>query len=309
MTVIDLSQLPPPSIIEMPAFKDLRAQRLAELQGLDPDFNALLESDPALKLLDILCYREMMNVARFNAGIWAVLLAYAKGSNLDQLGANYDVYRLTITPEDDTTIPPTPAVMESDDAFRRRIRLSWYAHNTAGSKEAYEYFALSADSTVLDACAYGPQEWEGTVSPGEVWVYVLSNAGDGTPDQTLLDVVNAALSSEFTRPLTDYVSVKAPTIVNYAITATLSVGRGPDADTVRQAAIDAAQQYADDTHKIGALVSLSGVYKALKQAGVDDVALTSPTENINPGNGAVSFCTGITLTVDQSDSLISVPSS
>ena len=36
----DLSQLAPPQIVEMPAFKDLKEQRLAELQALDPEFNA-----------------------------------------------------------------------------------------------------------------------------------------------------------------------------------------------------------------------------------------------------------------------------
>lgn len=306
MSTIDLSLLPPPSIIEEPKFKDLKAQRLAELQMLDPQFNAMLESDPAMKLLEVSVYREMVNIGRFDAGVWAVLLAYAKGADLDQLGANFDVMRLVITPADDTTIPPTPAVMESDDSYRHRIQLSWYARNTAGSIEAYRYFALSADSSVLDAVPYGPQEWTGTVLDGHVWVYVLSNTGDGTPDQPLLDTVNAALNAEFVRPLTDYVTVKSPAITNYQITATLKVGKGPDAETVKQAALDAAQRYADSVHRIGAIVSLAGIYRALKQPGVDDVILTLPTATITPGNGSAAYCTAITLTVDQSDGLITV---
>ncbi|HHD7442489.1 TPA: baseplate J/gp47 family protein [Citrobacter braakii] len=306
MSAIDLSLLPPPAIIEEPKFKDLKAQRLADLQTLDPEFSALLESDPAMKLLEVSVYREMVNIGRFDAGVWAVLLAYAKGADLDQLGANFDVVRLVITPADDTTIPPTPAVMESDDSYRHRIQLSWYARNTAGSIEAYRYFALSADSSVLDAVPYGPQEWTGIVSDGHVWVYVLSNTGDGTPDQTLLDTVNAALNAEFVRPLTDYVTVKAPTITNYQITATLKVGKGPDAETVKQAALDAAQRYADSVHRIGSIVSLAGIYRALKQPGVDDVVLTAPTATITPGNGSAAYCTAITLNVDQPNELITV---
>ena len=300
---IDLSQLAPPQIVEMPAFKDLKEQRLAELQALDPEFNAILESDPAMKLLEVSVYREMVNIGRFDAGVWAVLLAYAKKSDLDQLGANFDVERLTITPANDTTIPPTPAVMESDDSYRHRIQLSWYARNTAGSIEAYRYFALSADSAVLDAVPYGPQVWTGTVPDGHVWVYVLSNTGDGTPDQVLLDTVNSALNAEFVRPLTDYVTVKSPIITNYQITATLKVGNGPDAETVKQAAQDAAQRYVDSVHRVGAIVSLAGIYQALKQPGVNDVVLTSPTATITPGNGSVAYCMAITLTVDQSDGL------
>ncbi len=303
MNTIDISQIPPPAIVEMPEFKVLFQQRLAELQYLDPTFNALVESDPAVKLLEILVYREMINVARFNAGVWAVLLAYAKEADLDQLGANYDVYRKVIVPADDTTIPPTGAVMESDDEYRRRIRLSWYARNTAGALEAYEFYALSVNDIpdivedASDAVAYGPQEWPESVSPGEVHVYVLSRDGDGTPSADLMQAVYDALSPDDVRPLTDYVSVLAPTIVPYEVTATLYIADGPDADVVVEAATNAMQRYADSVHAIGKLVSISGIYRALKQPGVDDVELESPTANIDIARDEASYCTGINLTV------------
>ncbi|MEZ2600750.1 baseplate assembly protein [Kluyvera intermedia] len=293
--VIDLSQLPPPSVLQMPAFKDLLTQRVAELQGLDPVFDALLESDPAMKLLEISCYREMVNIARTNSGVLATLLAYAKRGDLDQLGANFDVYRLVITPADNTTIPPAEAVMEGDDAFRARIRLSWYARNTAGSVQAYEYFALSADGAVLDAKAYGPQE-DASISPGHVEVYVLSNEGEGVPGQVLLDTVADDLSADFTRPLTDYVVVKAATIIEYAVTATLIISSGPDAQTVLDAAENAMQRYADNVHRIGVPMSIAGVYRALKQPGVEDVLLDESLDTIDPGTGEATYCTAITLT-------------
>lgn len=295
--VIDLSQLPPPSIVEMPAFKDLKAERLAELQGYDPVFDALLESDPAVKLLEILCYREMINVMRTNSGVLAVLLAYSKGADLDQLGANFDIYRKVKTPADDTTIPPTPEEMEGDDAFRARIRLSWYARNTAGSTQAYEYFSLSADGTVLDAKAYGPND-DDSVQPGHVEVYVLSSDGSGVPSQALIDTVTAALNDDFVRPLTDYVQVFPATLKNYQVTATLIIGEGPDATTVTQAAEEAMQRYADSVHRLGVPMSLAGVYRALKQPGVTDVILDSPSATITPGKGEASYCTGITLGTD-----------
>jgi phage-related baseplate assembly protein len=304
--VIDLSQLPPPAVIDMPAFEDLLAQRLAELQALDPVFTALLDSDPAVKLLQISCYREIVNVARTNAGVLATLLAYAKGADLDQLGANFDIYRLVITPADNTTIPPTEAVMEGDDAFRLRIRLSWYARNTAGSIQAYEYFALSADGAVLDAKAYGPQE-DDAIAPGHVEVYVLSNDGGGVPAQALLDTVDAALNADFIRPLTDYVVVKAATLIEYAVTATLIIGSGPDAQTVMEAAKAAMQRYADSVHRIGVPLSIAGVYKALKQPGVEDVTLTEPLETIDAGTGEATYCTAITLTTSFASTLGAKP--
>ncbi|QHA88010.1 baseplate assembly protein [Serratia rhizosphaerae] len=203
---------------------------------------------------------------------------------------------------DDTPAPPADSVMEGDDAFRLRIRLSWYARNTAGSIQAYEYFALSADGAVRDAKAYGPQE-DKAISPGHVEVYVLSNDGSGVPGQALLDTVDAALNADFIRPLTDYVVVKAATLIEYAVTATLITGSGPDAQAVMAAAKQAMQHYADSVHRIGVPLSIAGVYKALKQPGVEDVTLTAPLETLDAGTGEATYCTAIPLTTSSASRL------
>ncbi|AYN30008.1 baseplate assembly protein [Buttiauxella sp. 3AFRM03] len=289
---IDLSQLPPPAVIEMPEFEMLKQERLAELQGLDPVFNALLESDPAIKLLEILVYREMVGVQRFNSGIWAVLLAYAMGADLDQLGANYDVARREITPPDNTVIPPVPAVMESDDEFRYRIQISWHALNTAGSNKAYEYHTLSADGDVLDAIAYGPPQTQ----PGYVDVYVLSRTGNGVPPQSLLDTVTAALNAEFVRPLTDFVTVRPATIIDYQIVATIYTDAGPSSDVVMENAEAAAWRFAEQQHRFDNRVDIGGVYRALRQPGTTHVELTSPAADLIPVTGQVFHCTDVILT-------------
>ncbi len=297
MNTIDLSQLPPPAVLEMPLFKEQKALRLAELQGLDSTFNALLESEPAMKLLEILVYREMVNIARFNSGVLATLLAYAKGDDLDQIGANFDVARQVVTPADDSTIPPTEAVMEDDESYRQRIRLSWYARNTAGAREAYEYYARGVGSVVLDAHAYGPPDTE----PGYVDVYVLSAEGDGTPSADLLAAVNDALSPEDVRPLTDFVTVKAPEIIRYSVDATLVISTGPDTDAVVTAAKEALASYTASVHKIETDVSIAGIYAALKQAGVDDVILRSPAATLAVGVGQAAWCESVTLSTQEPD--------
>lgn len=291
---IDLSQVPPPTIVKMPVFEELKQQRLAELQALDPTFNALLESDPAVKLLEILVYREMVGAAAYNSGIWAVLLAYAKGADLDQLGANFDVARKVITPPDNSTIPPTPAVMESDDEFRRRLQLSWHALNTAGSKEAYEYHALSADGDVLDAIAYGPP----ITPPGHVDVYVLSRTGNGTPSQALLDTVLAALNPEFVRPLNDYVATLPASVTEYEVVATIFTEPGPSGQVVVDNAEAAMWRFAEQQHRFNTTVDQAGIYRALRQPGTTNVALNppTPTEDLEPVTGQVFYASGVTLT-------------
>lgn len=102
---IDMSLLPPPAFVKTPLFSDVKSNLLSELQILYPQFNALTESDPAVKLLEIVAYREIIITARVNQGMLAVLLAFAKGSDLDQIGANFDCLRLLITPANPDVIP------------------------------------------------------------------------------------------------------------------------------------------------------------------------------------------------------------
>lgn len=289
-TVVDLSQLPAPNVVDPLDFETIFNEMLADLQQRDPTFTALVESDPAYKILEVCAYRELLLRQRVNEAAQAVMLAFATGADLDQIGANFDVERLEITPEDDTTVPPTPAVMESDTDFRARIQLSFEGFTTAGSEGSYVFHALGADADVKDVQATSQ-------TPGDVTVYVLSRTGDGTAPQSLLDKVNATLSAEDIRPLTDHVTVESATIVNYQVTAVLTLFPGPDSSVVLQAAQDALNTYIDNQHRISYDVTLSGIYAALHQPGVQNVTLTSPTASLVLGDGQASYCTATNITV------------
>lgn len=289
-TVVDLSQLPAPNVVDPLDFETIFNEMLADLQSRDSTFDALVESDPAYKILEVCAYRELLMRQRVNEAAQSVMLAFATGADLDQIGANFDVERLTITPADDTTVPPTPAVMESDTDFRARIQLSFEGFTTAGSEGSYVFHALGADADVKDVQAISP-------TPGNVTVYVLSRTGDGTAPQTLLDKVNATLTAEEVRPLTDHVTVESADIQDYQITAVLTLFPGPDSEVVKQAAIDAVTKYAEDQRRIAYDVTLSGIYAALHQPGVQNVTLTSPSASLVLGDGEASHCTAINVTV------------
>lgn len=289
-TVVDLSQLPAPNVVEPLDFETIFDAMLADLISRDDTFTALVESDPAYKILEVCAYRELLMRQRVNEAAKAVMLAYATDADLDQLGANVGVQRLTITPADDTTVPPTPAVMESDDAFRTRIQLSPEGYTTAGSEGSYVFHGLGADADVKDIQAISPE-------PGKVTVYVLSRTGDGTAPQETIDAVASTLNGETVRPLTDEVTVLSANIVNYAITAELTLFPGPDSEVVLQSAIDAVTAFAEAQRRIGYDVTVSGLYHALHQPGVQNVTLTSPTASLVLGDGQASYCTGINVTV------------
>jgi phage-related baseplate assembly protein len=128
MAVIDLSQLPAPQIVDVPDFETLLAERKAAFVALYPadEQDAVrrtlaLESEPVTKLLQESTYREILLRQRINEAAQAVMVAYAIGGDLDQLAANYNVKRLTVTPADNDAVPPVAAVMESDEALRLRV--------------------------------------------------------------------------------------------------------------------------------------------------------------------------------------------
>lgn len=290
-TAVDLSKLPFPDAVEQIAFETILAEMIADLQARDTAFSALVESDPAYKILEVAAYRETLIRQRVNEAIKAVTLAYAEDADLDQIAARYNVERLVITPADPTTIPPTEAVMESNDDLRRRVQLSFEGFSTAGPEGAYIFHSLGADADVLDAAAYGPPE-----TPGVVRVAVMSRTGNGSAPVELLEAVEATLSADDVRPLTDDVQVESAAIVNYAVAATLTFYPGPDSAVVMQAAQDALEAYAEKNHRLGRDVTRSGIFAALHQEGVQDVQLVLPESNVVTAWNQAAYCTGITLT-------------
>lgn len=293
-TVVNLSQLPAPDAVEPLDFETIFNAMLADLQArmqaAGQPFTALLESDPAYKILEVCAYRELLVRQRANEAVRAIMLAFAQKGDLDQIGANYNVARLLITPADDTTIPPTPAVYESDDDYRARIPVSLEGYTTAGSEGSYVFHGISAAGTIKDISAVSP-------TPGQVVIYVLSRTANGAASDDEIAAVTAALNAETVRPMTDQVSVLSANVATYTIDAELVLFDGPDANVVLQAAKDAVQAYANSVHKIGYDVALSGVYQALHQPGVDRVNLTNPAASLPAVVGQAYYCTAINVTV------------
>lgn len=287
-TAVDLSRLPAPDVVEEIEFEPIFEAMLADLRERDASFDVTVESDPAYKILQVAAYRELLLRQRINEAAKGVMLAYALGADLDHLGALYGVERQTLTEGDPDAIPPVPATFETDADFRRRIQLSLEGFSTAGPEGAYVFHALSADGAVLDASATSP-------SPGEVVVTVLSRDADGTASASLLAAVETTLSAEDVRPLTDHVSVQSAAIVEYAIEATLHFYAGPDREVVMQAARTAATAYAETQHRLGLDVTLSGVYAALHQPGVQRVELAQPAANLVVDRTQATHCTAIDL--------------
>lgn len=115
--------------------------------------------------------------------------------------------------------------------------------------------------------------------PGHVYIYALMNDGE-IATSTIKQEVYAACNKEMVRPLTDYVSVKDPEVVQYDIDFTYYVSVDAQISlTDIQTAIDyqiarfIKWQYA----KLGRDINPSMLENMLMQTGVKRVVIRSPT--------------------------------
>lgn len=288
---VDLSRLPAPDVVETLSFETLLGQWLTSFQGYCTeagiDYSAILESDPAYKLLEAGAYRELVLRQRVNDAAKAVMVAYAQGGDLDQLAALMDVEREILTPADPAN--GIDEIDEADDDLRRRTVLAPQSYSVAGPEGAYLFHALSADPTITDVSIDSP-------SPGQVLVTVLVADGNGTPAQAVLDAVTARLNADSIRPLTDEVIVAGAVPLDYAIAATLTFFASAARSVALAAAQTALAAYVASCRKLGVAITRAGIIGALMVDGVENVALPSPPADIAPGKQQVGNCTAMTVT-------------
>lgn len=290
MSTVDLSLLQPPAVVETLNFEATLAALRADFVVRFPDYTAVLESDPVQKLLEVAAYRELILRGRVNDAARGCMLATAIGTDLDHLAALFGVERLLVDPGDASAVPPIAPTYETDTRLRQRAQLALEGFSTAGPSGAYIYHALSASAAVLDASVQSP-------IPGQVLVTVLSTDGDGTAPADLLATVNAALSADDVRPLCDQVVVQSAVIAPYTVSVELWVYPGPDATVIRAAAESALLAYVASCRRIGYDVTLSGLYAAAHQPGVQRAVISTPATDLVADLSTASYCTGVAVTL------------
>jgi phage-related baseplate assembly protein len=210
-----------------------------------------------------------------------------------------------------TTETANGAEIESTDALRERIRTAPNRFSTAGPGAAYRFFAMSVDPTIVDVQVLGHHEWD-SVPPGTVAVRVLAGPitmqphtspnTQGAASPTLIDAVEAALSSLTVRPMNDTLDVDAVTEVNYEVVGTIVLQRNVDPPAITQALITAAVGFALRVASriqvdvvpeewTAVLGSIGGVYRV--QLGDPVYRVLLPGEWAN--------CTAITLALEDLD--------
>lgn len=296
MSTVDLSALPAPQVLEDVEFEDIYQSDLATFKShMGDNWTAQLESDPVTKLLEVGAYRTMLNRARVNDAAKALLLAYAKGSDLDQLAANVSLKRLVVQAADPSAIPPVLEVLEEDDALRERVQMVYEGLTTAGPRNSYILHARNASGQVADATAESP-------SPAVVTVTVLSglsdsDAGEASPE--LLEVVAAWLNDDDVRPVADRVTVQRAEILRYRIDAVLYMAStGAEVEATMVEAKRRLAAWVNPRRRLGVEVARSGIDAQLHIAGVSRVELEG-WQDIRPTKAQAAWCEEIIVTMGQ----------
>lgn len=297
MATLDLSQLPPPDVVEVLDYESILAERKATLISLYPEnqqaaiANTLaLESEPIVKLLQENAYREVVLRQRVNEAARGVMLAYAKGNDLDQIGANYHVPRLTLKPADNRTIPPTAALMENDGDYLLRIQQSFESLSVAGPTGAYEWHARSADGRIADASAISP-------SPATVTVTVLFRQDSQALEAEILTRVESALNHEDVRPVADRVTVQSAIIYNYKVNAQIFLYDGVLAGPCLAEATKKIEAFVNEQRRLGRSIYRQAYASILRVPGVEYVVVLEPFEDVLLDKTQAGNCTAINVEI------------
>ncbi len=285
-TTVDLSRLAPPTIVEQVDYETILARLVAKVRELLPSFDATIDSEPAVKVLQVAAYEQLLQRQDFNERLVNRLVAYATGATLDHIGASIGLARLLVQPADPNA--GVAAIYQDDDSFRQRIVLGPEGFAAAGPELAYVKHAKDASGDVLDASATSP-------TPGEVLITILSRTGDGTPSVALLDAVRAIVTHKAVRPLGDLVTVAGATQRQFAVTARIYTFAGPDAGLILATVRAKLDAYLTVSRLLGRDITMSGLYAAMTVEGVQRVEIMAPVADVVCDLTEAAICTAINL--------------
>ncbi|WP_425385332.1 baseplate assembly protein [Wolbachia endosymbiont (group B) of Schoenobius gigantella] len=245
-----------PNIIEPLNFEEIFSKMKEELVSRDGNFSALVESDPAMKVLEVAAWRELLLRERINEAVKSNVLKFAMGEDLDNLAEFYGVER---------------EKGEDDERFRKRIKAKIVGWSTCGSKEYYRYHALSADRRVKDALVESP-------IPGKVQISILSTqlSTTGIVSEELLEIVKKQVTRDDIRVLTDAVTVTSCNIMEIDIHSRMSISPIISKEEIKKQFIERFEL----AKRLGWSVTRSWIIANLFVDGVENVELIEPKEDV-----------------------------
>ncbi len=284
-----MSQLP--KIVEQLSFEDIKNRKVTKFKEIIPSIaNNLVDSDPAIALLEESSYTEGLLRNRINQSINSVMLDYACGSDLDNLGKLYGIERKLIDNEDNSSLPPKAAVYETDRELRQRIIEAPKGFSVAGPRSAYIYYGKLADRKVKDISAVSN-------TPMEIDITVLSYDDNGIPNEDLINKVYEKLNSEEIRPMGDKVTVKQASLLNFELDLQIVFKQDKvvDKNEIIKQIKNNLQLHVNAEHRLEGYISHAGLYGSSFNDNVQDIIIISPKDNIKCLSHQAPFCKSIKI--------------
>ncbi len=254
-------------------------------QKLPKEYSDQYQTDLTIAFGQTIAKRAMALKNAINDGARSVMLATAKGIELDHIASLYGIKRLTVKEADPEASPPVEAVLESDERLRFRSRLSLEAMTQVGCMGTYLFQALSASAHVKDISVSSDD-----LKPEKITITVLSDQGRGNGSEgedAVLQQVREAVDRS--RSVTDDVRVRWAKIVEYSIQAVLDVKPGVDSEELSRSIADDIKMLVDSNHRLGKNVLRDEFHSVFYHKGIEHVRLLQPAGDLVLGNNSAPY--------------------
>ncbi|MBX9873339.1 MAG: baseplate J/gp47 family protein [Beijerinckiaceae bacterium] len=290
---IDLSRIPAPNAIDPldfeALFDDYAARFVArweQARGIDPTLPDYDVSDlqSGSMAIDGQAYSEtrLLDRAHVNDAVRSVLAPLAKGADLDNVVARQGVVRLDLS----------PGLFESDEQLLWRYLLS-FGRASAGSVDRILFDAWTAWPGMHNARVNG-RAIHGRRGETDL---VIAGPGGVTPPEKLTQV-RAAVTAPSAKPEAIGIFVLAAAPLEYAVTQTIRVPVGPDAELVRLEAVARVSAATDGRHLIGGTIQRDLIAGAAYGPSVASVEHSSPDADVVATPYQIPVRTGVAIAVE-----------
>ena len=182
------------------------------------------------------------------------------------------------------------AALETDRSLAERVYFAPSSYSVAGPDAAYIYWAKTYSSNIGSVKPTSPE-------PGEVVLYLLMADGS-LPGEEITRGLEEYLAGNKIRPMTDLVTVSAPSVAGFSVNAVYYINRSDAsaAVTIQQEVQTAVAEYVSwQTGEIGRDINPDELVRRIKAAGAKRVEVASPVFTIVQ-DAQVAQCTGQSVT-------------
>ena len=162
--------------------------------------------------------------------------------------------------------------LEDDTSLAERTYLAPSGYSTAGPQDAYTYWAKTYNTDIGSVRPVSIQ------AAGKATIYILMRDGK-LPGDEVIEGLQEFLRNEEIRPMTDLVTVSAPTVKTYNLELTYYIGRSnkAQATAIQSRVTEAIAAYNRwQTTEIGRDINPSELIRRIREAGAKRPIITSP---------------------------------